>query len=473
METLTQTETTLENKIADKSAEKNRTGKSANLSVSELGTLLSKSARPGTGSAADADAAKARSKSSSEGKTPQNGEAANNGKSQTVSAPNEEKREDEQPGKRGDGEEAPATGSGQGQPLTAAAFKAGIQTLGLTAEQTTAVEALVKTGGELDADALKLTPEQEAGLTKLFTAPAAAEAVEEHEEEIPEGDATKRALPPELVEAIAELKGAGEQGKAKLLKRVHVVVDQRDTERMGRLAAERDNETLRAQVEQLAAGRQPEGAAVSEDPVANHPEVQKVAQSLATLDAYLDWAEQNPDGGEMADGKGGKTFIDAATVAKIKRNGERGRTELLVLKQSAESNVRQQHADASRQFHGQAVKLYPWLADTKSEQYAHMNKMFEALPGLKSFPDRELVIGRYMRGLELERVATAAGNGNGKAKRLVKIPARVVAELGELAPLSEENGDGAKEQKQFEKTGRVKDLASSFAAKRRNNLARR
>lgn len=463
---------------AAKAAEKNGNGKSANLSVTELGALLGKSERTrreaGT---ADADAGKDGDGTSRETKADAKG--TKNG-TQTVSPPNAEaeaaKAEETRraaltPEQRATEDQAKADAA-KPKPLTQAALTKGFQTLGLNAEQQTAVTALLKSGGELDVEALKLTPEQEEGLGKLLEAPAeGAAAADEAGGEGNEPETGRKDLPKEVAEAMAELKKAGNKGAADLLKRVHTVVDQRDTERMGRLAAERDNEALRAQIEEVRKGGSGGSTpTISEDPVMNHPEVHRVATQLQAVDNYLAWAEAHAEGGEIDDGKGGKQFLDAAAVAKLAKNGERLRTDLVIVRRDTERNVRDQYESASANFHQQAVKLYPWLADTKSEEYKRMDNLLKALPQLKGFADRELIIGDFFRGQQLRLAAEKAG---ARGKRTVKIPARVVAEGGDNAPGGEDDGEGGREQKQFEKTGRVKDLAKSFAARRTATQGRR
>lgn len=288
----------------------------------------------------------------------------------------------------------------------------------------------------------------------------------------------KAGLPAELAAAIAEAKAAGNKGTADLLKRVHKVVDQRDGERMGRLQAERQVEQLTAQVAELqTAGGKGGGKAEAShtgNPVADHPAVRQVVGQIREVDQYIAWAEENSEGGELPDPTTGKgVFMDAAKVAQMRRNGERLRQELVAQKVQAQQTVQANHEQAYQQFHAQAVKAYPELAKKDSPQSVEARQFLQAMPQLKSFPDYELVIGDYIRG-RTARMNAAKTQASAPRKVAAREPARVVAEApGAVTTGGGDNeGEAKKSRKQFEKSGRMTDLAKSFAAQRRATASR-
>jgi len=297
-------------------------------------------------------------------------------------------------------------------------------------------------------------------------------------EETPAEETTEEApvtaageLHPELAAAIAEAKAGGNKGAADLLKRVHKLVDARDTERNGRLAAQQELETTRAELEQAKSAPAKPGGPVSADPVQGHPEVARLNQEIAAVDAYLEFADANPEGGELPDGKGGKEFFDAAKIRNIRRNSEKLRQDLVAERATTAGAVKQAHAAAYQQFHGAALKLYPWIANPKSPESIDMQRMLGALPQLKTFPDHEVVLGDYIRGKQA-RLAAEKTAATAPRRVVAKVPAKVVTAAPASAPRAKEGDEVERAQKQFEKTGRGTDLAKSFAASRNARLRR-
>lgn len=278
---------------------------------------------------------------------------------------------------------------------------------------------------------------------------------------------TPAALPTELAEAIAELKADGKGGQAKLLKRLHTVVDQRDSERNRRLESEQRLTEAEEQLKSKPTEASPTTAPA--DLVAQHPEVAQVTQAIAQVDGYIQWCKANKEGGEVPDGKGGKTFLDADAVAEILDNARNRRTELVAVKAQRAETVRNATKAAHQEFHGVAVKAYPWLEKRESAQRQEMDAILQQAPFLKQFPNYELVIADMFRG----RAARESASKAPAVKPMVKpkggnIPPKVVAEPSATRqPADPKRKDISEADTQFEKSGKTDDLARTFAARRR------
>ena len=202
-----------------------------------------------------------------------------------------------------------------------------------------------------------------------------------------------------------------------------------------------------------------------------HAEVAKLRTELGQVDAILDWAAANPEGGTLPDGKGGEVEFTAAQVRQMERKADRSRQELVSSLAQTRTQVKAAHDQVYQQVHTQAVKLYPWVAQKESPAYQRMQQMFTALPSLKAFPDRELIVARYERGRVAEEAELRAKKV--APKTAPRDPAKVVTTAGAQTAARRAAGAGndgqevTRAQKQFEKSGRVEDLARSFAAGRR------
>lgn len=306
-----------------------------------------------------------------------------------------------------------------------------------------------------------------------ITEPPPEAAPTEETGETPPAEPTeppKAGLPPELAEAIELAKGEGKKGVADLLARVHKVVDQRDTERNARLAAEETVTKLQAQLEESKTSR-PDTAP---SPSGVHPAVKAVTDQLANVDYWLDQCDQNPDGLTIPDGKQGEISLDADGVAKARRGLERQRSELVARKVNVEASVKEEFTKAYREQHTHAQRLYPELFKKDSTEAKAVEQMLAALPGLKSFPDYEVVIGRYLRGMKLELAQTKTGTQAPRKPAVSREPTPVVTEPPSAAP-PRVNGAKAKQPADtddgFQKSGRTSDLARSFAANARARRA--
>lgn len=370
--------------------------------------------------------------------------------------------------------QAPAAAAGAERPAGNLTIRDLARTLSKTEPHPGADEPANGTVNEAAASGREEETETEGALPEGEGAAGEGEGEQEQEQEQgqeqePEAQA-KPGLPEELVDAMAIAKGDKKEGVAKLLKRVHTLADQRDTERNGRLAVADENKALRAELQQLRQGGEKNGQRNGNSPNGwTHPEVARAGQELANVDHWLTWCEENAGGGEVPDGKGGNLELTTAQVRAVERDLQRQRQELVARKVGLEGEVRRRYETQFGESHALAVKEYPWLAKADAPERAQFEQILEYFPAFKQSPDYELSVGDYLAGKALrEARAKARVNGTRKAT-----PARVPTNVPTNAPAQSarrtntEEEDVKTTEEAFSKSGSVRDLAKSFAAKRR------
>jgi hypothetical protein len=156
-------------------------------------------------------------------------------------------------------------------------------------------------------------------------------------------------------------------------------------------------------------------------------------------------------------------------VAKLRRDLEANRQELVAQRVATEREVKSQMQAAYQQHHAQAVQMFPWLKDKNSAEYQGLQEALRMFPGLRMAPDHEIVMGHYFRGLKMYQAEQAAKS---KPKPLVRkpAPAREPTRVQTEAPGGTVDGEEqavSEAQVAFQKSGRMQDLARSFAARAR------
>lgn len=315
-------------------------------------------------------------------------------------------------------------------------------------------------GTETEATA-ENTAEETAAATDENTATEATE-------EAPAEQPAKAELPEELKDAMEIAKADGKKGTADLLKRVHKLVDERDTARNARLQIEEQNAQLRTELtEARERGTKDEGQGTMTHV---HPEVAKVVGELNNVDHWLGWCEQNPDGGELPDGKGGKLELDPAHVKAIRGSLERERSEIVARKVQTERDVRVEYNQAYQKSHTEAVALYPWLKNSQAPENQEFQTLLKAMPWVKQAPTYEIDLADYLAGKAL-RLAKAKATPTVIPRKVTpsREPTRVLAEPPASSAQRKDPAKAKKEEAdtQFKKSGSTKDLAKSFAANRR------
>lgn len=356
---------------------------------------------------------------------------------------------------------------GGGTPPLQGDFKAGLQTLGLNAVQTAAVEkALADGGGELDAEALGFTEAQVAGLTKLLDAPAEGAAAPEVEA-LDLSQVTK--LSPEQARHVQGVFGARigkviatERAKAEAAVKV---------ERDARTAAETANGQLQQQLAQAKSAP----AAASAIPLVNVTTAEQLQAAAANARAVKTWAQtqlrhvtRNPDAV--------KTQLETAGVKLAEYTPEAMEDYLNDALTRADDTLtqqvpqRQQYLQQEQQFTANVSKDHPWLDDPKDERYAYTQGALQMFPELKRVPHWKAILAVIGTGIKAMNDAKAANTARTKLpaiKIIPRKPGKVTVRPGGARSAAAGKDTGATEaDEQFKSTGSVADLAKRFGAKR-------
>ena len=279
-------------------------------------------------------------------------------------------------------------------------------------------------------------------------------------------------LPKELQEAIEIAKAQdGGKGKAEMLKRIHKLTDARDTERNARLTAEEQNAQLRRELQQ--AKSQPSPTAT---PAGVHPEVHKVQQELANVDHWMSHLETmlpQLDSGEMETAEltvgDQKIQVNAKQVRQTLKDLANTRQEVVAKKVQTEQKVTEAFQQAYQHHHAAALTKFPQLKDPNSDWSVKAKQILTAVPGIRAFPDHEILIGHFLRGMELD-AATAKKPATVTRKAAPEREPTKVSTTppgGGAEPEEATEKDAKQSNQKFQQSGSMKDLARSLTASRR------
>lgn len=321
------------------------------------------------------------------------------------------------------------------------------------------------------------------------TAEAAAEDTAEPTETEEATDTTEPSSRTEAVQAaldaVKEFGGDPSKINKKLLGRIHDVVDQRDTERNARLAAEEQVRELSGRLEQ--AGKP--GGAPALNPAPFHPEVAKLDQQIAASQQVLNWAEATLDDAqaqgvnevEVSDGKGGTVKYTLAQVRQFKASANSNLTQLNARKETRVARLQEEHVTQVKAAQKEANTRYAWTKNEKSPEFQEAVSILREVPEITlraTWPldVADMVAGRMARlnGSKTVKPAEALGKPlAGKPKGGTK-PPPVVTAPGAAAPRVEAGQKEVQEaEKRFKQTGRVADYEKLVAARGRARQAAR
>lgn len=328
------------------------------------------------------------------------------------------------------------------------------------APETTSEQAAE--GGEQNATTTELEP------TALAEAAAAETEVQEPEVIEAEVVAEKPAkLSQEVWDAINAAKL--DKGGAKLVGRIHEVVDQRDAERNARVEAERKlAELTAARTAPDAAQQQAAAAAVlpGREVFERDASVQQMNEQLQSVEEVLRWARKNPDGGTVTTDKG-EVEYSADQVQRYTEWADSERVRLMAERSTTVAQLRHDFMQARQTNFAKAVQLYPWLENKGSPEFQQALEVIRQNPGVVHTPDMELRVARYVEGLKLE-TANAKKTATPPARRNGTNPPPVVTHSPNG---TSRNGSAAKPaaaaEAQFKTSGRVDDLGKMLVEQRR------
>lgn len=301
--------------------------------------------------------------------------------------------------------------------------------------------------------------------------PEAPQATDQPEQPASVSDAVLNRINQDLGPLISELTKAGAKGALQILqKRIPKLVDQRDTERNGRLSAEQRVTELETELE---TAKTAETQDARPETRTAHPAVAKLNQSLGEVDGFIRLFKANPDGVEISDGEGGKVMLTPEEVSEHLDKLKDRRTELLAERKVTEQTVAENFRVEHSKFNTIAERVYPWMAKTDAPEQGRMKKILELVPELKRLPDYKLIVGHYVRG-EAAAVAELKAKGQKPVTRKAPAPTeptKVATETpsGKAGP-ADEVSKAKKAVKdaedQFKKSGKAADMTKLESAKR-------
>lgn len=275
-------------------------------------------------------------------------------------------------------------------------------------------------------------------------------AAPENPDELPPEDTTDDELPPELKEKVDRRIGK-EVAKRKTAEEALEAVNQQLAESTARVTElETENEELRSAPPEQTPGK------------ASAPE-QQMEAAIAEKRAILRWVEENPDGAEMDDGKGGTRTFTAEEVRTIKERTSEDLSDLRRDLRDFQRNMAQQ----TNQLRAQAHTEFPWLKVKTSPEYSKAQTIFNQYPWLRNVPGADLAIGRLVEYDSLKAQVAKLTAKPAAPKPPTPPPTRLPTKPGAAAPkpTAPETKVKAAEEN-LRKTGTVASLAQSFAAKR-------
>lgn len=227
------------------------------------------------------------------------------------------------------------------------------------------------------------------------------EATETPEQAEPaEGDpnaeqhAERAQLVTDIIEAIKAVGGDPKLVNKKLVTRIHSIADQRDTERNERLRLAEQNQQLAEQLKQAAQTPgvpQMNGATF-------HPDIAKLDANINAAQQVIEWAESNPDGAEVPDGKGGTLSYDAAQVRQFKAKATADMARLSASRESKAQQIQQDYNAKRSEAVKTAQARFPWTKQQNSPEYQEVVSLIRDVPELQLRPDWPLLTAYMVEG---------------------------------------------------------------------------
>lgn len=222
-----------------------------------------------------------------------------------------------------------------------------------------------------------------------------------------------------------------------------------------RKQAEEQAEKLKAEVEELRSkvesSKSTEIVIKSDDavPYAHLNTIAEIESEIAQARSVRRWCEENNHGVVVENQDGTQTEYTSEDVKRIKLNAIDALEEHIP--------KRLNYIQTKAKVDSIAFKEYPWLKDKSSKERQIAEAFIKAFPQVTRFPDYNMVVGDYIRGVQArERVSNAN-------KPIARAP---VQPTSSNSPTSryKENGE-AETVKRFAKSNSQNDLAAIIASK--------
>ena len=258
-------------------------------------------------------------------------------------------------------------------------------------------------------------------------------------------------------EQAAEEVDGGDDGlnadvQASVDKRIGKEVRKRKEALEAKEAAESKVAELKTQLEEAEAAM--EGASnfsappTDANPFADLNTLQEVQEEMMHAEQTLEWAEDNPEGGEVKSSDGVVEYT-AEQVREFKKRASRALRRQLPEQQG--------YIQTRDHLEPKALEAFPWWKDKASSEFQSAMQLLRQMPELAKFPDYKFVVGDYLAGRELRENPPKK---QAAAKVTKKAPSQPTAPSAEPAPVDPAAARSASAMKAFQETGGVDELAN-------------
>ena len=139
-----------------------------------------------------------------------------------------------------------------------------------------------------------------------------------------------------------------------------------------------------------------------EIPYANLNSIAEIEQEIAQARSVRRWCEENSNGVVVQNADGTETEYSYEDVKRIKLNAMDAMEEHLP--------KRLNYIQTKAKVDAVAYKEYPWLKDKSSKERQIAESFIKAFPQITRFPDYNVVIGDYIRGMQARENASKGRN---------------------------------------------------------------
>ena len=189
-----------------------------------------------------------------------------------------------------------------------------------------------------------------------------------------------------------------------------------------------------------------EPAPTNDNPYSDKSTVRELERAEEEAEDWLEWAEDNPDGGVR-----GEREYDLDDVRRIRKAARKAlRTHIPKQKE---------YIEAARSYDPVAKEVYPFWNKPTSAEHKVAAEFIRSVPGIKQFPDYKIIIGDYLYGRYMREEAIS------KKQAPAKAPAKAPPQptTPSAAPRAEKSADREKAahlNRFHSSEGSVNDLAS-------------
>jgi hypothetical protein len=279
-----------------------------------------------------------------------------------------------------------------------------------------------------------------------------------------------------------------------LTKRLHSVVDQRDSERQARLAIERQvaertaanaDSTQAPAAQQASNGSHPALAAIDS-------QIQQTLSSLELADRHMEAVQAAQASGAevpqhltLANGQlwmdraGKPVVVTPEQIRSYARQYQMQLSQLNARRETTLSSLHQQARAAEQESLRTAQQAYPWLGNRTAPEYQEAVALLRQRPGLRNDPQWPVIVGDYIAGKRAREAAMRKPLLTPQAAPMAKprsnaAPPAVVTQPASV-PASARPGTEQKAineaRERYHKTGSVRDRAALNALERRQRSA--